>query len=161
MRIAVLMELAPGETRVAATPEAVYLIDLDGIEGVPVGRFYCEVAPRIFVPAGTTLVPAVASSVLEDLVRERGSGFAFFEPSTDDVTVPIPRILAADAFGPVSRRILREVGAQLVHAEAPDRVDPALPLMQYGPARRFPLWGVPGRGEGVDGTKEPSGGESE
>ncbi len=33
----------------------------------------------------------------------------------------------------------------VVHADAPDQFDPPLPLMQYGDARRFPLWGVPGK----------------
>ena len=33
-----------------------------------------------------------------------------------------------------------------VGRDAPDRVDPPLPLMQYGDVRRFPLWGVAGKG---------------
>ena len=33
----------------------------------------------------------------------------------------------------------------LVHADSPEEVEPPLPLMQYGEARRFPLWGVPGK----------------
>ena len=128
--------------RIAVTESSFYLLDAAGIEGVPLGRFYGEIAPRIYVPAGMTLVPAVAPSVLEDLVRERGGGHVFFEPES-----PVPRLVANEAFGPVSRRVLREIAGQVVHAEAPDRVDPPLPMLQYGPETRFPLWGAPGQDE--------------
>ncbi len=149
--LARLLYLVPQRTleslRVATTPEAVYLIDPAGVEGVPIGRFFAEIAPRVYVPAGTALVPAVAPAVLEELLRERGSGHVFFEPGVEDPATPIPRVVPDEAFGAVSRRLLRDVGALLAHADAPDRVDPTLPLVQYGASRRFPLWGVPGAGE--------------
>jgi hypothetical protein len=128
--------------RIAVTERAFYLLDPAGIEGVPLGRFYGEVATRIYAPAGMALVPAVAPAVLEDLVRDRGGGHVFFEPES-----AAPRLVTNEAFGPVSRRVLRELAGQVVHAEAPDRVDPPLPMLQYGPETRFPLWGAPGRAE--------------
>jgi hypothetical protein len=33
----------------------------------------------------------------------------------------------------------------VVHANAPEKHDPPLPLLQYGRARSFPLWGVPAK----------------
>lgn len=126
--------------RMAIANDCVYLLDRGGIEGVPLGTFYSEVAERIYVPSGMTLVPAVAPQVLQDLVSDRQGGHVFFEPETS-----APRVVPASAFGPVSRQVLREVAAMTVHADAPDRHDPPLPLMQYGDARRFPLWGVPGK----------------
>lgn len=126
--------------RMAIGEDRVYLLDPGGIEGVPLGRFYSEVAERIYVPAGMTLVPAVAPQVLAELVSDRKGGHVFFEPED-----PAPRVVPQAAFGPISRQILREVAGLTVHADAPDRYDPPLPLMQYGDARRFPLWGVPGK----------------
>jgi len=128
--------------QVAVTTEAFYLLDPAGIEGVPLGRFYSEIAPRIYVPVGMTLVPAVAPAVLEDLVRDRGGGHVFFEPD-----VPVPRVVPEQAFGPVARCMLPDIAGRVVHAAAPDRFDPPLPMLQYGPAVRFPLWGAPGRAE--------------
>ena len=126
--------------RMAIAEDRIYLLDRGGIEGVPLGVFYSEVAERIYVPSGMTLVPAVAPTVLADLVSDAQGGHVFFEPESNT-----PRVVPANAFGPVSRQVLRDVAGTVVHADAPDRVDPPLPLMQYGDARRFPLWGVPGK----------------
>lgn len=126
--------------RMAIADDRVYLLDKNGIEGVPLGVFYSEIAERIYVPSGMTLVPAVAPAVLSDLVADGRGGHVFFEPESE-----VPRVVAAGAFGPVSRQVLRDIAAQVVHADAPDRYDPPLPLMEYGDRRRFPLWGVPGK----------------
>ncbi len=126
--------------RMAIAEDRIYLLDRGGIEGVPLGVFYSEIAERIYVPSGMTLVPAVAPPVLADLVSDAKGGHVFFEPEAS-----APRVVAASAFGPVSRQVLRDVAGDVVHADAPERFDPPLPLMQYGDARRFPLWGVPGK----------------
>ena len=90
--------------------------------------------------SNTGVVPVVAPQVLSDLVADGKGGHVFFEPES-----PVPRVVAASAFAPVSRQVLRDVAAMTVHADAPDKADPPLPLMQYGDERRFPLWGVPGK----------------
>lgn len=131
--------------RMAITEDALYLLDPNGIEGVPLGRFFSRVAEHIYVPAGMTLVPAVSSAVLEDLVAGAGGGHVFF------VGDGRPRVLANDAFGPVSRRVLKSVAGAHVHADAPDRADVPLPQLAYGPESRFPLWGVPGKTEPTAG----------
>lgn len=124
--------------RVAETEEGFYLLDPEGIEGVPLGTFYSEIAPKIYVPAGLTLVPAVAPGVLTELVRDRGDGHVFFDALTGT-----PKVVAAESFGPVSRKLLREVAGLPVFAE-PVRDEAApLPLFEYGKPRRFPLWGLP------------------
>jgi hypothetical protein len=126
--------------RIAIGADRIFLLDRSGIEGVPLGVYYSEVAERIYVPAGLSLVPAVASSVLLELVRERGDGHVYFEAGRST-----PIVVPASAFGPVSRRALRDVAATPVSADRPDNTEPPLPLLQYGEARRFPLWGVPGK----------------
>ena len=126
--------------RVAVAQDRFYLIDASGIEGVPLGVFYSEVAPRIYVPAGLTLVPAVSPAVLQELVRERGDGHVFFDPEQTE-----PRVVPGGAFGPVSRKVLRQIAAIPVSAERPQEEDIPLPLFQYDAARRFPLWGIPAK----------------
>jgi hypothetical protein len=138
--------------RIATTAEAIYLLDPGGIEGLPLGRFYSEIAERVYVPAGMTLVPAVAPAVLLDLLRDRGDGHVFFSPEDAH-----PKVVRGSSFGPVSRRVLREIQGTVIHADAPDRYDPPLPMMQYGEKRRFPLWGVPGKDEPAVEEKKKEG----
>ncbi len=142
--------------RIAIADDRFYLVDETGIEGVPLGAFYSQVAPRIFAPAGLALVPAVAPDVLADLVSDRGDGYVFFEPDAAR-----PRVVPAAAFAPLSRRILRQVSAEPVSADRPEDDAAPLPLLAYGRAHRFPLFGVPGRdeaqpGEGDAGEEEAS-----
>lgn len=125
--------------RMAFGDESIYLIDSAGIEGVPLGVFHCEVARRIYVPAGQTLVPAVSPAVLEELVSDRGDAHVFFDLEGT------PTMVRADSFGPVSRMALKEVSAETVHADAPETPEAPLPMLQYDEARRFPLWGAPGK----------------
>ncbi len=126
--------------RMAIGQDRIYLIDPSGIEGVPLGVYYTEVARRIYAPAGLTLVPAVAPAVLEELLRDRGDGHVFFDSQTGT-----PIVVGANSFGPVSRRALRDVAATPVSADRPDNTEPPLPLLEYAEARRFPLWGLPGK----------------
>ena len=133
--------------RVAIGQDRIFLLDPTGIEGVPLGTFYSEAAPRIYVPAGMALVPAVSPAVLSELVRDRGDGHVFFEPGRGE-----PLVVPVAAFGGVARRAIRDVSGVPVSADRPDAEEPELPLLQYDEARRFPLWGVPG--------KEPPEGET-
>lgn len=135
------MRLAIGDSRI-------FLLDPKGIEGAPLGTFYSEAAPRIYVPAGMALVPAVAPAVLTELVRDRGDGHVFFEPGN-----AAPIVVPESAFGTVPRRAIRDVSGDPISADRPDGDEPELPLLQYDEARRFPLWGVPGR-EIPEGTED-------
>lgn len=124
----------------AVSEDQIFLIDPAGIEGVPLGLFYSEIAPRIYVPTGLTLVPAVSSAVLNDLLHDRGDGHVFFQPGSSR-----PSVVAKTSFGPVSRKALRQVSLAAISANRPDIDETPLPLMQYGEVRRFPLWGVVGK----------------
>ena len=124
--------------RVAIGEKHIYVLDPSGIEGLPLGRFFSEVATRIYVPAGLTLVPAVAPDVLKDLVHPQGEDHVFFHPEET-----VPRRVANTAFGLVTRSMIDHVAARAVHADAPERFDPPLPVMEYDELRRFPLRGVP------------------
>lgn len=138
--------------RIAVGEDRFYLLDPSGIEGVPLGTFHSEVAPRIYVPSGLTLVPAVSPAVLQDLVRDRGDGYVFFDPE-----VEAPRVIGANAFGPVSRRVLRDVAAVPLIADPLEDPDKPLPLLQYEAPRRFPLWGLPLKGASASAPALPPG----
>lgn len=140
--------------RIALTADAAYLVDSAGIEGVPLGVFYSEVAPRIYVPAGTTLEPAVGPDVLSELVRNMGEGLVFFEPGHES-----PTVVPAAAFGPVTRRALRTISAVAVSGEPPDIAEPELPLLEYGEPSRFPLRNLPGRAAAASALPSDSDGD--
>lgn len=135
--------------RIALAADAIYLLDPAGIEGVPIGRFYAEVADRVFVPAGMTLVPSVSESVLSELVADSDGGYVFFEPGAKR-----PRLVPAVSFGPVSRLVLKDIEFEGVAAEKLTEKPVAHPLLEYGRARRFPLWGIPDEAKS-DPTSEP------
>ncbi|MCC6528019.1 MAG: hypothetical protein IT373_35560 [Polyangiaceae bacterium] len=51
-------------TEVAFTAAGAFLLRPEGIEGIPVGSYFRQLHPQIFVAAGYTPVPAVAAEVL-------------------------------------------------------------------------------------------------
>lgn len=51
-------------TRIAITPRGAFLRAPAGIEAIPLGTFFVEVHPQLFVPAGWEVTPAVAPDVL-------------------------------------------------------------------------------------------------
>ncbi len=123
---------------IALTETHAFLVDPRGIEGIPLGRFFSEAAPRVYVPAGMTLVPPVAPEVLSRVVHGEEEGHVFFLPGDDR-----PVVIANEAFAPMSTRVLSDVSARPVHAEAPESHDAPLPTFAYDAPRRFPLRGLP------------------
>jgi len=51
-------------TRIAVTPRGAFLRSSAGIEAIPLGVFFVEIHPQLFVPAGYEVTPAVAPEVL-------------------------------------------------------------------------------------------------
>jgi hypothetical protein len=119
------------------TDHSFYLVDPGGIEGIPLGRYYSEVAPRLYVPVGMTLVPSVDASVLSELVQGEEAGAVFFG---DDGT---PELIPSTAFGPVSRRAIGQLLPALRAANPLSEPESTLPLLTYESTSRFPIWGVP------------------
>lgn len=111
--------------RIARTQNNYYLLSPDGIEGVPLGTYYCAVAPKVYVPAGLTIVPAVAPAVLADLVRTRDGGHVFFEPDG------VARVVRDDAFASASLRAIKPYSLVDIDAEVSPSAEPLLPLFQY------------------------------
>ena len=137
-----------GALRIAISKDWIYLIDPQGIEGIPLGTFYSEVAPRIYVPAGLTLVPAVSPDVLSELIEERGDGHVFFEANRET-----PLVIPNASFGSLSRRALSRMRAQSVDADPLSNDAQESPLLHYEDLGRFPLFGLPGK-HPPDGPKD-------
>jgi len=126
----------------------VYLHDPNGIEGVPLGEFASEVAPRIYVPAGFSLVPAVSSDVLLGLLKDRGDAHIFFTHGAAE-----PSRVPDQAFREATRALLHEISTRVVSAAAPQE-EPPLGLFDYAEARRLPLFALPGVKESASESAE-------
>jgi hypothetical protein len=52
------------KTTIALTSRGAFLRSVGGIEAVPLGTFFVEIHPQLFIPAGYDVTPAVAPEVL-------------------------------------------------------------------------------------------------
>ena len=98
--------------RVAITDAGVFIRCQGGIEAIPLGLFYVEVRPGLYVPAGTEFVPAVHPEVLH-----RGLG----SPSGKAIFVRFDtRAFSVDesAFVPLATVLLESVPLQDSEAHA-------------------------------------------
>jgi hypothetical protein len=87
-------------TEIAVTPRGALLRSSAGIDGIPIGTFFVEIHPRLYVPAGHDVVPAVSPDVLARALDVSDSRVVFI--GTDS------RALAIDptAFGPLELSLL-------------------------------------------------------
>jgi hypothetical protein len=128
------------ELRIAQADNAIYLLSPSGIEGLPLGIFFCETAPRVYIPAGSAILPSVAPELLTELIPDAQSGHVFFQWG-EAPPVVVPR----GGFAEVSRDTIYSLASMSANLSEPaDRIQ-ELPLLQYDEARRFPTWGLPGQ----------------
>ena len=97
------------KTRVALTAEGAFLRHPTGIEGIPVGEFFREIRPGLYIPAGWDAVPAVAPDVLYRALGSPSGQVVFLARDGRAVGVPgdgfVPletALLEAQAWAPVS-----------------------------------------------------------
>jgi hypothetical protein len=64
-------------TRVATTARGIFLRAEMGIEAIPLGTFFVEVYPRLFLPAGYDVTPAVSPEVLLRALDVTASSLVF------------------------------------------------------------------------------------
>jgi hypothetical protein len=100
------------EARVATTARGALVHCASGVDGIPLGTFFVEVAPRVFVPAGHEVVPAVSPEVL---VHSLG-----VEPVARLLLDPDGRVTAIDdgAFVPLELALLESPPWERPTAEA-------------------------------------------
>lgn len=74
-------------TEIALTPRGALLRSIAGIDGIPVGTFYVEVHPRLYVPAGHQVVPAVSPEVLARALDVSESRVLFIDTDSSALAV--------------------------------------------------------------------------
>ncbi len=132
-------------TKIAITPKGAFLRSTSGIEAIPLGTFFNEVHPRLYLPAGFDATPAVAPEVLH---RALGA------PPTHSIFVtPNAHAFAIDdaSFSPLEDALLEAPPLEAVQAEAIELVlgNAALDLKLDAPLGLFAMSGV----EPPDDTK--------
>ena len=121
----------------AITEGGVFLRAPGGIEAIPLGTFFVEIHPSLFVPAGYEVMPAVSPDVLH---RTLGSpvGKVLFLAATGR-TIGV----AEDAFVPLETAILEAPAWEpAIALEIERTLEEATIDLQPGPLGAFPLSGV-------------------
>ncbi len=67
-------------TQIAVTPRGAFLRCPAGIEAIPLGTFFVEIHPNLFIPAGYDVIPAVAPEVLYRALGAASSQVLFIDP---------------------------------------------------------------------------------
>jgi hypothetical protein len=133
---------------VAITARGAFLRASAGIESIPIGTFFAEVHPGLYVPAGFDVTPAVAPEVLARAIAARGSDVVFV--GTD------ARAIAIDtgAFGPLEAALLAAPPWEALIADAiaevlEEPVDLKVTPIGMMPLRRVQPPFLPARGAGA------------
>lgn len=100
--------------RIACTDAGAFIQNTTGIEGIPVGEFFREVHPGLYVPAGYETVPAVAPEVLYRALGAPAGQLLFVGRDGRAVGVP------SDAFVPLEAALLE---AQVWSAATPTELE--------------------------------------
>jgi hypothetical protein len=125
------------QARVAMTTRGAFVRSSAGIEAIPLGTFYVEVHPNVYVPAGYDVTPAVAPEVLARALGAPASQVLFL--GTD------ARALAVDeaAFAPLETALLEAPPWEPLVAEAIERaLEEATLDLKVTPIGLLPLRGV-------------------
>jgi hypothetical protein len=75
------------QTQVAMTPKGVFLRSSAGIEAIPLGMFFVEIHPALYMPAGYDLMPAVAPEVLYRALGASPSQVLFVDANARAVAI--------------------------------------------------------------------------
>jgi hypothetical protein len=123
--------------RIALTGHGAFVRAPDGVDAIPLGTFFAEVHPRIYVLAGHEVAPAVAPEVLADAFQLPASRVLFIGRDA--------RALAVEegAFAPLEAALLEAPPWEAVVAETIAQAldEPAMDLRTTG-IGMVPLRGV-------------------
>lgn len=128
-------------TRVAVTPRGAYLRSPSGIDAVPLGTFFAEVHPDLFIPAGYDVSPAVAPEVLHRALRVGSGQVVFIDEKAQAYA------LDDASFSPLETMLLEATPWEPVVAEAITRALAEVPIeLKLEPLGLRPLADVAGPG---------------
>ena len=88
------------QIRIALTAHGAFVLCPGGVEGIPLGTFFAEIHPRLYVLAGHEVVPAVTPEVLSEAFRLPGSQVLFVAQDARAVAVE------ESAFAPLEAALL-------------------------------------------------------
>ena len=110
-------------TEVAVTPRGVFLRSSAGIEAIPLGTFFVEVHPGLYVPAGYDFVPAVAPEVLFRALGSPSGKAVFIDSGAHAMAVE------AASFRPLETLLLERSAIEPVDTEVlPDLLADDAPI---------------------------------
>ncbi len=125
------------QARVATTTRGAFLRSPSGIEAIPLGTFYVEVHPNLYVPAGHEVTPAVAPDVLARALGAPASSVLFL--GTDARAFAVEE----SAFAPLEAALLEAPPWEPLVAEAIEKTLEDAPLdLKVTPIGLLPLRGV-------------------
>jgi hypothetical protein len=99
-------------TQIAITPRGAFLRCPAGIEAIPLGMFFVEIHPSLFIPAGYDVTPAVAPEVLYRALGASSSQVLFIDTSAK------PMAVEESAFAPLETALLEAQAWEPLVADA-------------------------------------------
>jgi hypothetical protein len=99
-------------TQIAITPRGAFLRCSTGIEAIPLGMFFVEIHPSLFIPAGYDVTPAVAPEVLYRALGASSSQVLFID------TGARPMAVEESAFAPLEIALLEAQAWEPLVADA-------------------------------------------
>jgi hypothetical protein len=125
------------QVRIAMTPQGAFLLSTLGIEAVPLGTFYVEIHPRLYLLAGHAIAPAVTPETLARALDFPSSQVLFVGPDARAVAIE------ETAFVPLEAALLEAPPWEPVIAEAIARaLDEAPVELRTTSIGMMPLRGV-------------------
>jgi hypothetical protein len=124
-------------TQIALTPRGAFLRSSSGIEAIPLGTFFVEIHPNLFIPAGYDVTPAVAPEVLYRALGASSSQVLFID------TLARAMAVEESAFSPLESALLEAQAWEPLVAEAIQRALDEAPIqLELEPLNVFPMSGV-------------------
>ena len=134
------------QTLICVAGDQIYLHNGRGLEYIPLGEMYYEVADGVQVPVGYELIPRVHPEVLLQHLKGGQDKLFFFTRDS-----PEPLLISRSSFAPLSRRALAHVPVRPAETQQLARpVDPPRVTLVNDRLSSFPLWGFADRGPAGD-----------
>jgi len=125
------------KTRVAITARGAFLRCADGIEAIPLGTFFVEIHPHLYIPAGYDVTPAVAPDVLYRALGASPAHVLFVTPREEALAVE------ASAFAPLEVALLEAKPWEPLASESIEAALAETPVeLHLSPLGTFPMRGV-------------------
>lgn len=121
-------------TQVALTQKGAFLRSNQGIEAVPLGMFFVEIHPNLYIPAGYDVTPAVAPEVLYRALGASASQVLFIDTGARAIAVE------DSAFSPLESALLEAQAWEPLVADAIHRALEEAPVdLKLEPLGMFAL----------------------